>query len=109
MADPHGIHYYHKRKKSTKKVKDSDLKKFVDKSIYIVALFGPLMTIPQLLKIWVDQNATGVSALSWSGYLIAALFWLFYGILHKEKPIILTNILWVVLEVFIVIGTLIYG
>ena len=81
----------------------------MDKAIFVVGVVGPIMTIPQLVKIWVHQNAVGVSALSWASYLVCAVFWLIYGVLHKEKPIIFTYAIWIVLEVFIVVGTLIYG
>ncbi|MFW5746020.1 MAG: SemiSWEET family transporter [Nanoarchaeota archaeon] len=70
---------------------------------------GPIMTIPQLCKIWVEKNAAGVSAVSWIAYLVTAFFWLTYGIMHKEKPIIFTYSGWIIIEVFIIIGTFVYG
>lgn len=84
-------------------------KRIMDKAIFVVGAVGPVMTIPQLAKIWLEKNAVGVSALSWGAYLITAIFWLMYGIMHKEKPIIFTYSIWIVLEALIVVGTLIYG
>lgn len=81
----------------------------MDKAIYVVGSFGLIMTIPQVTKIWIEKNASGVSAISWSAYLITAIFWLIYGIMHKEKPIIFTYSAWIVLEVAIVIGIILYG
>ena len=81
----------------------------MDKVIYAVGIFGPVMTIPQIFTIWVEKNASGVSVVSWTAYLVAAFFWLAYGIMHKEKPIIMTYILWIILEAMVVIGALIYG
>jgi len=108
-----GLHHFHKRKRKYQKQEPyphpDKLKRFMDKAIYFVAIFGPIMTLPQVAKIWIDKNASGVSILSWGSYLIVGIFWLIYGIMHKEKPIIIANILWIVLEIFIVIGTLIYG
>ena len=107
------IHHYHTRKRIYKKLEEypppNNWKRFLDKSIYVVGAVCPIMTIPQLMKIWVEKNASGVSAISWSAYLVAAIFWLSYGITHKEKPIILTYSIWILLEIFIVIGTLMYG
>ena len=37
-----------------------------------MSLFTLLMTIPQVLTIWVGHRAAGVSLLSWSAYLISA-------------------------------------
>ncbi|MBU1199566.1 MAG: hypothetical protein KKF46_02855 [Nanoarchaeota archaeon] len=81
----------------------------MDKAIFVVGIIGPLMTIPQVLKIWVAKNATSISLISWIVYTIQAVFWLIYGILHKEKPIIYAYVCWIVLDVLIVIGTIIYG
>lgn len=81
----------------------------MDRAIYGVGIFGPIMTIPQLTKIWVEKNAAGVSAISWSAYLLTAIFWLIYGIMHEEKPIIFTYSIWILMEAAIVLGTLIYG
>jgi uncharacterized protein with PQ loop repeat len=103
------LHHLHRRKKHGPYPHPNKFKRFIDKSIYIVAVFGIVMTIPQIMKIWVQKNAAGVSAVSWTAYIITAIFWLIYGVLHKEKPIIFTYSIWIVLEVFIVIGTLMYG
>jgi len=81
----------------------------MDRAIYVIAILGPVMTIPQIIKIWLHKNAAGVSAISWSSYLVIAVFWLIYGFMHKEKPIILANILLIIINIIIVIGTLLYG
>ncbi len=81
----------------------------MDKAVYVVGAIGPLMTLPQISKIWFEKNASGVSILSWSAFLFYAIFWLIYGIIHKEKPIIFAYILWVTLQSLVVIGIIIYG
>ncbi|MBW2976742.1 hypothetical protein KY347_04825 [Candidatus Woesearchaeota archaeon] len=111
--DSRGLHHFHKRKRIHEKHEpyphQDKFKRFIDSTIYAVGIFGPVMTLPQLAKIWIEKNASGVSVISWGAYLFAAVFWLIYGILHKEKPIILTYALWIVLEAFIVLGTVLYG
>lgn len=108
-----GLHYFHIRKKIHQKHEPyphaHKFKNFIDKIIYPVGIIGPLMTIPQLVKIWVGQDATGVSIISWSAYLVIAIFWLFYGTIHKEWPIILSNVLWILMDVAIVLGIFYYG
>lgn len=84
------------------------LKRFMDKAIYAVAVAGPLVTIPQILRIWIDKDATGVSALSWAAFMALAAIWVIYGVLHKDKPIILANVMWFLLELFVVVGAIIY-
>jgi len=109
VQESHGMHHAHKRKRRNDYPHKEPWKRFLDKAIYVVALTGVVMTVPQVYKIWVGQNAAGVSALSWGVYGIVAVFWLLYGIAHKEKPIIVTNVFWILLDISIVIGTMLYG
>lgn len=108
-----GLHHAHIRKRIYQKHEPyphpDKWKRLMDKGIYAAGVIGPIMTIPQLTKIWIDKNATGVSAISWIAFLITAIFWLIYGIMHKERPIIFTYIIWIILDIFIVIGVLMYG
>lgn len=115
-----GLHHFHKRKgklvMNPKSVKNpfqtpskSKLRGFMDTIIYIVAVLGPLIAIPQVLKIWHMKEATGVSLITWIGYLFGGFFWLTYGLLHQEKPIIITNVLWIFVQIFIIIGIVRYG
>ena len=76
----------------------------MDNLVYIAALFGVFANIPQLTRIWIDKSVAGVSIITWIGFLLGSSFWLCYGIVHKEKPIIITNALYVAIQFFIVIG-----
>ena len=113
-VDSQGMNHFYKRKHNILQrlkeyVKEDKLKDFMDKSIYIVAIVTPLLTIPQILLIWIEKDATNISLITWIGYFIAALFWLSYGIVHRAIPIILTNSLWIILKAFVIILTFIYG
>ena len=107
------FHHLHKRerihKKHEKYPHSNKWKNLLDKVIYFIAIVGPLISIPQVLKIWSEQTAEGLSLFTWSGYLFGGFFWLAYGIMHKEKPIILTNCLWIIINIGIISGILIYG
>ena len=109
----HGRHHLEKRKrlhvKHEKYPHPNKWKNFVDKLVYVVGIISLIMTIPQVTIIWLEQNASGVSILSWMSYLLAVIVWILYGILHKEKPIIVVYTLWIIMEIFIIIGILIYG
>ncbi len=111
--DAKGLHHYHLRKriheKHEKYPHPNKWKRLMDDSVYLVAIFGPLMTLPQILNIWIDKNASGVSIVTWGGYLLGALFWLAYGIMHKEKPIIFTYTVWIVLYSIVVLGIVLFG
>jgi len=84
-------------------------KRLMDKLIYVIVFVGPIMTIPQVYNIWIEKNASGVSLISWTTYLFTAVFWLIYAVMHKEKPLILPSIIWIILEILIILGIVIHG
>lgn len=104
----HFIHTHKIDKEKHEKIHAKGYVRFIDKFVYVVAIFGPLTTIPQVLAIWLSQNAEDVSLTTWVLYSLTAFFWLLYGIAHRNKPIIISNILWVALEVPIIVGVVVY-
>ena len=51
-----------------------------------MSLFTMLMTIPQVLTIWLSHQAAGVSLVSWSAYLVSAVIWFWFGIQSSYLP-----------------------
>jgi len=99
--------FHHILKRKQKKEKHThgfDIKRFMDKLVYISTFFGVVANIPQLTEIWIHKRIEGVSVITWIGFLLGSSFWLLYGIIHKEKPIIITNGLFVTIQFFIVLG-----
>lgn len=84
-------------------------KKIVNKTIYPFAFAGPVLTLPQIFKIWIEQDASGLSLFSWTSWLVIATVWVIYGIFEKDMPIILSNIAWLIVEIGVIVGILIYG
>ena len=76
----------------------------LEKVLRVVSLFTMVMTVPQVLTVWVAHNASGVSVLSWGTYLFSALLWLGYGIRKRDKTIYLACIGWIVLDAAVVLG-----
>lgn len=74
-----------------------------------MSIFTMLMTIPQVLAIWVGHQAAGVSILSWGAYLASAILWLWFGIQKREKNIYLPCMGWIALDSAVIVGVLIYG
>jgi uncharacterized protein with PQ loop repeat len=74
-----------------------------------MSVFTMLMTIPQVLTIWVGQQAAGVSLLSWSAYLVSAILWFCFGIQKQDKNIYLPCIGWIALDPAVIAGIFIYG
>jgi uncharacterized protein with PQ loop repeat len=82
---------------------------FFNQLAYVVGVASSLFNIPQLITIWIDKDASGVSVLSWLGFSLASLFWLFYAIHHKEKALVITFSLTLVFQILIVIGAVMFG
>ena len=107
-----GEHHFHRRKRiylhHEPYPHPNKWKRLMDNLIYFVGIVGPVMTIPQVTKIWIDKNSQGVSVVSWATYTILSVFWLIYGIMHKEKPIIFTSSQLFIFDALVVIGAVIY-
>ncbi len=74
-----------------------------------MSVFTMLMTIPQVLTIWVGQQAAGVSLISWSAYLASAVLWFWFGITKHDKNIYLPCIGWIALDSAVIMGVVVYG
>jgi len=82
------------------------MKHWIDGLVLIVAVGGTCMMIPQILKIWQGQTAAGLALPTWIAYVVGTSFWLLYGIVHKDKVLIIVNILATIFNACIVIGIL---
>ena len=83
--------------------------RLLDRTIYVAGVVGPLMTIPQLIKIYAFHDAAGVSLLTWGAYALLDLPWILYGVAHKLRPITLTYVLWFTFNSLVCLGVLLYG
>jgi uncharacterized protein with PQ loop repeat len=80
----------------------------LEKILRGLSVFTMLMTVPQVYTIWVGHDAGGVSALSWAAYLLAACLWFVYGVQKRDKTIYLACVGWIVLDLAIVAGAVVY-
>jgi len=108
-----GLHHYHLRKRIHQKHEPyphpNKFKRFYDKFIYLVVIIAPITNIPQLLRVWIEKDASGVSSLSWFLFSGISITWLVYGILHKDKHILLMNAALMIIQALIAIGAIVYG
>lgn len=74
-----------------------------------MSVFTMLMTVPQVLTIWVGHQAAGVSVVSWSAYLLSAILWFWYGLQKRDKNIYLPCVGWVGLDAAVIVGALVYA
>jgi uncharacterized protein with PQ loop repeat len=108
-----GIFHIHKRKRVHQKLEKyphpDKFKRYLDNTLLVVAVIGPMMNIPQIFKIFYYQNASSISLFSFSFFALFNILWLMYGIVHREKPIIIAYILWLTTNIFIITGTILYS
>ena len=74
-----------------------------------MSVFTMVMTVPQVLTIWVGHEAAGVSILSWSAYLVSAVLWLWFGIRRRDRNIYLPCLGWIALDGAVIAGAVVYG
>ncbi len=74
-----------------------------------MSIFTMVMTIPQVLTIWIGHQAAGVSVWTWSAYLVSAFLWFWHGIRKRDKNIYLACIGWIVLDIAVIAGAVVHG
>jgi uncharacterized protein with PQ loop repeat len=89
--------HLHKNKKRSK----------FENFIYVFAFTTPLFEIPQLVSIISAKCAENVSLITWAYLAISSFAWLIYGIKKRMKPLIVSYILYVIVE-FSVVGSIIW-
>ncbi len=68
----------------------------------------PLLTIPQLYTIWATRQTAGVSFATWLCYALISLIFFMFGLRNRQKLLMVTYLPMFVIEVFIVIGLVVY-
>lgn len=84
-------------------------RKIIDKMIFAVAAIQPLGTIPQIITIYTQRNATSISLTSWAIYIVFDILWLWYGLADKQKAVIVSAVMFALLESAVFLGGLLYG
>src|SRR5262249_25603819 len=105
-------HHLHVRKRLWKNLEryphPNLFKRAFDYLVYCVALFTPLVLLPQVLQVFETKSVAGLSISTWFLFGMIAVVWTTYGIIHKEWPIIISNILMAFLDFIVVVGILMY-
>lgn len=80
----------------------------LERALRVVSIATMLMTVPQILTIWVGQDVGGISLISWSSYLFSACLWFVYGIRKHDKTVYLACVGWILLDAAVVIGVVVH-
>jgi uncharacterized protein with PQ loop repeat len=95
------VQHQHKIKKH-----DTKLRKAVDDLIYVFAILGPATTLPQVYTALIEQNVGGLSIITWILWQVITIFWIIYGFIHEDKPILISNISWFIVQGLIIFAIL---
>jgi uncharacterized protein with PQ loop repeat len=77
----------------------------LDKIVAVASYIYPLSGIPQLILVYKGE-VDGVSVISWISFACFSALFLMYGVVHKIKPMIVLNFLWLSIDILIVLGAL---
>jgi uncharacterized protein with PQ loop repeat len=95
------LHHLHKKRPNL-------FNNTIEKLAYVAGIASPIATLPQLFQIWISQNASGISLITWVSYLLIVTIMTLYGIIHKEKPLIIMYSSLVIIDLLIIVGIIIY-
>ena len=86
-----------------------DYKKQIEQTALIAGIIQPLISAPQIFQIYSNHSAKDVSLLTWVSYLVFGIVFLTYGIMFKLTPIWVTQIIWILMKIAIIVGILLYS
>lgn len=75
----------------------------VDKLAYVVGVGGNAAVIPQIIKAW-QSNAPGLAVMTWLLFVSIGFIWLIYAIQHKQKPLIVAQVVGISCNLAVVLG-----
>lgn len=107
------VHHQHKRRRVSWKCEPYPHPNPLVRSLdWLVVVFGFVIaaaTVPQAWIIWSNQSAEDVSFIAWAVYLLNAVVYLTYALVHREMPILLGASLLILVNSGVVLGIIIYG
>lgn len=75
----------------------------VDKMAYVVGVGGNLAVVPQIIRAW-ESDAPGLAVSTWVLFSLIGVIWLVYAIQHKQKPLIVAQIVGITCNLLVVTG-----
>jgi uncharacterized protein with PQ loop repeat len=83
-------------------------KRVFHKIAYVAGLAASVATIPQIIKVWVEKDSSGVSLMTWSSYIVISAILAMYGKIHKERVMVVMYVSLVIVQALIVVGVIIF-
>ena len=101
------LHHLLKRRRTAAGSKSSGTiaTRAFDSLMLIVSVAAPLSLLPQVIQLFENKNAAG---LSWVLLGSVNILWTIYGFIHKERPIIVANLLMGLLDFVVAFEIILY-
>jgi uncharacterized protein with PQ loop repeat len=84
-------------------------RQLIDRAMMVAAVIHPMTALPQVFQIYLTRSAQDVSLITWLSFMLLGVIFLVYALLHRIRPMIVTQILWFVVDLLVVVGVLLYG
>lgn len=108
-----GLFHLHVRKRLARGLEpfpaSTSFKRLLDRIVLLVGIAAPLMALTQLYKILMLQDAASVSSLFWGACALFNIPWVLYGIVHRERPIVVAYAIWFVVNTTTCLAAIYYG
>jgi uncharacterized protein with PQ loop repeat len=80
-----------------------------DYLVYLFTVATPLFEIPQAITIYAHHSAGDVSIYTWGFFVIDNFVWIIYSIKKRLIPLLVTSVLYLLIEASVVVGIVIYS
>ena len=71
---------------------------------YFAGVCTTIAFIPQVTKVWLSKNVEGLSTNMFIIFSIGVCCWLIYGIIQKDYPLIIANLITLILAILVLLG-----
>ncbi|MEO7617662.1 MAG: hypothetical protein ABIS59_02365 [Candidatus Saccharibacteria bacterium] len=75
----------------------------VDRMAYVIGIGGNIAVVPQIIKSW-TSDAPGLAISTWIMFTGFGFIWLIYAIEHKQKPLIVAQLVGMTCNLLVVLG-----
>lgn len=84
-------------------------KRLINRICAVFAVLMPLTALPQILLLFQEKDASGLSLMMWVLYSIGCIPFLMFGIIYKHVQIIVLNVSWLIVQAVMITGILMYS
>jgi len=80
----------------------------IDKAMLLAGISIQFATLFQAVEIFSNKNSGRVSLVSWCFYVSFSVIALMYAVVHKLRPMVITNTLGLIVNSLVLLGCILY-